>query len=85
MAVIARLGDTISHGGSIIGGAARTLVEGQPAARQGDPVSCNKHGMQTIIGGSSTVMVEGKSVARVGDMVSCGATIISGSGTVQAG
>ena len=85
MPAIARIGDAISHGGSILGGASRTLVEGQPAARQGDPVSCAHHGMQTITGGSSTVMIEGKPVARVGDAVSCGATITSGAGTAQAG
>ncbi|MHB9129732.1 MAG: PAAR domain-containing protein [Armatimonadota bacterium] len=85
MPAIARIGDAISHGGSIISGAGRTLVEGQPAARQGDSVSCAQHGMQTITGGSSIVIVEGKPVARLGDGVSCGATISSGAGTVQAG
>ena len=85
MPAIARIGDAISHGGTIIGGASRTLVAGQPAARIGDPVSCAQHGLQTISGGSSTVLVEGKPVARVGDMVSCGATISSGASTAQAG
>jgi len=85
MPAIARIGDAISHGGTIIGGASRTLVAGQPAARIGDPVSCAQHGMQSITGGSSTVLVEGKPVARVGDMVSCGATISSGASTAQAG
>ena len=85
MPTIARKGDAISHGGSILGGATRTLVEGQPAARPGDAVSCTQHGMQTITGGSSTVLVEGQPVARVGDAVSCGATITSGTGTAQAG
>jgi uncharacterized Zn-binding protein involved in type VI secretion len=85
MPAIARQGDAISHGGSITSGATRTRVEGQPVARQGDPVSCDKHGPQTITGGSASVLVEGNPVARVGDLVSCGATIISGAGTVQAG
>lgn len=85
MPAIARQGDAISHGGSILGGATHTLVEGRPAARQGDAVTCSTHGMQTITGGSDTVLVEGKSVARVGDTVSCGAIIISGAASVQAG
>jgi len=85
MPAVARQGDAISHGGSIIGGAARTQAEGKPVARQGDLVNCAQHGMQTITGGSATVLVEGKPVARVGDMISCGATIVSGAGTVQAG
>jgi len=85
MPALARVGDAISHGGSIISGAARTLAEGQPVARQGDAVSCSQHGMQTISRGSATVRVEGQPVARVGDPVSCGATIVSGAGTVEAG
>lgn len=85
MPAIARQGDAISHGGTITGGATRTLVEGNPVARQGDPVQCAQHGMQSITGGSSIVMVEGQAVARVGDLVSCGATISSGAGTVEAG
>ena len=85
MPAVARQGDAISHGGAIISGASRTLAEGHPVARKGDPVSCAQHGMQTIAGGSTTVLVEGKPVARVGDAISCGATIVSGAGTVQAG
>jgi len=85
MPAIARVGDAISHGGAITGGASRTLVEGQPAARQGDPVSCAQHGLQSISGGSATVLVEGQPVARVGDAISCGATILAGASTVQAG
>ncbi|MEI7834632.1 MAG: PAAR domain-containing protein, partial [bacterium] len=79
------IGDAISHGGSIIAGAGRTLAEGVPIARKGDPVLCSQHGMQTITGGSSPVLVEGQPVARVGDAVSCGATITGGVGTVQVG
>ena len=85
MPAVARVGDAISHGGSILGGAARTLAEGQPVARQGDAVNCSEHGMQTITGGSSTVLVEGQPVARVGDAVSCGATIVGGASSVLAG
>ena len=85
MPAVARMGDAISHGGSILGGAARTQAEGQPVARQGDAVTCSEHGMQTITGGSGSVLVEGKLIARVGDAISCGATIIAGAATVQAG
>jgi len=85
MPAVARQGDPISHGGTIHGGAARTLAEGKPVARQGDAVNCSEHGMQTISGGSGAVLVEGKPVARVGDMISCGATIIAGASSVHAG
>ncbi len=85
MLAVARVGDAISHGGSIIAGAGRTFAEGVPIARKGDSVLCSQHGMQTITGGSSNVRVEGKPVARVGDTISCGATITGGAGTVQVG
>ena len=57
MPAVARVDDTISHGGSILSGAARTLAEGKPVARQGDAVTCSEHGMQTITGGSDAVLV----------------------------
>ena len=85
MPAIARIGDAISHGGSIIGGATHTFAEWKLVARKGDAVSCAQHGMQTISGGSSTVLVESQPVARVGDAVSCGATITGGAGSVEAG
>jgi len=84
MPAIARQGDAISHGGTICGGAARTLAEGRPIARRGDAVQCSEHGLQTITGGSATVLVEGQPVARVGDPVSCGAMIVIGANTVKA-
>lgn len=85
MPAVARQGDAISHGGTILSGAARTLAEGQPIARQGDAVQCSEHGLQTITGGSDSVLVEGQPVARIGDAISCGATIVAGAGSVQAG
>ena len=89
MPAVARVGDLVTHNyvqfGAIIAGAACTLAEGKPVARQGDAVQCAEHGLQTITGGSATVLVEGKPVARVGDLISCGATIIAGAATVQAG
>jgi uncharacterized Zn-binding protein involved in type VI secretion len=90
MPAVARVGDTISHDGiiidgAIISGASRTKVEGKLAARQGDQVLCNKHGLQVIAGGTSHVLVEGKPVAHIGDMISCGAIIMSGADSVKVG
>lgn len=84
---VARLGDKSSHGGRIITGADRTLVNGKPAARKGDLHSCpiDGHGVTSINSGSRGVLVEGQPVARVGDTVGCGATIISGSPDTEAG
>lgn len=84
---LARLGDRSSHGGTIITGASRTLVNGIPAARKGDLHSCpiQGHGVTPITTGSASVMIEGKPAARVGDMTGCGATISSGSPDAEAG
>jgi uncharacterized Zn-binding protein involved in type VI secretion len=77
----ARLTDTTSHGGTIITGAMKTMVDGLPAARMGDKHACpiQGHGVTSIITGSLTTMIEGKPAARLGDMTACGATIITAS------
>lgn len=80
-APIARMGDTSSHGGTIITGALKTFVDGVPVARMGDLHVCPIYGhlVTPIINGSPTTMVEGKPVARMGDMAACGAMIVIGS------
>ena len=84
---IARLGDSSNHGGKIISGAARQLVNGKPAARKGDQHICplEGHGVTPITTGSSRTMIEGQPAARVGDSVGCGAVITSGSPNTEAG
>jgi uncharacterized Zn-binding protein involved in type VI secretion len=86
-AAIARLGDSSSHGGQIISGAARTMVNGIPAARKGDLHFCplEGHGVTPITTGSDRLMIEGQPAARVGDSVGCGAVITSGSPNAEAG
>jgi uncharacterized Zn-binding protein involved in type VI secretion len=84
-ASIARLGDSSSHGGTIISGASRTLINGIPAARKGDLHSCPIHGITPITTGSDSVFIEGSPAARVGDTCGCGAVIISGSPDTFAG
>lgn len=78
---LARMGDMTSHGGTIITGAVKTMVNGMPVARMGDMHACPIYGhlVTPIITGSATTMVEGKPAARVGDMTACGATILAGS------
>lgn len=84
MQPVARIGDQISHGGSITGGSSKVKANGVGVARVGDPVYCNIHGPQTIVSGSSKVKADGQAVARVGDSISCGAIIVSGSNNVFA-
>lgn len=81
---VARAGDTISHGGSIISGSPKVFADGLPVARIGDPAVCNQHGAVTIITGSSKVLADGVGVARINDKLSCGATIVTGSSKVLA-
>ena len=77
----ARMGDTTSHGGSIIAGFPTVLIGGAPAARLTDMHTCP---MQTpgvppiphvggpIVGpGSPTVLIGGLPAARVGDNCVC--------------
>ena len=76
---VARVGDAISHGGSITTGSAKVFADGFPVARIGDSANCSVHGAVVITDGSSNVFAEGLGVARIGDSLSCGATIVSGS------
>lgn len=77
----ARLGDSSSHGGMIVTGAIRTLVNGRPVARMGDLHVCPipGHGVTPIITGSLNTITEGKPNARLGDITGCGAVIVTGS------
>jgi uncharacterized Zn-binding protein involved in type VI secretion len=78
MPLIARLGDTGTHGGSITTAAANSYCEGAKIARQGDTYTCPIHGPNAIVGHSNKLKCEGAFVARHGDATECGATLISG-------
>ena len=79
MALHARVGDSISHGGSIITGSHNVLTNGIPQARLGDLATCAIHGILSIVTGSPNVYANGRPIARTGDVCSCGAVIVSGS------
>ena len=82
---VARLGDKSNHGGIIISGAHKTLVNGRPVARMGDKHLCPWHGVTPIVSGSAKTLVEGCPIARIGDSTACGAIIITGSPNVLNG
>ncbi|KFF62905.1 S-type Pyocin domain-containing protein [Pectobacterium brasiliense] len=78
----------------IIEGSSDVIINGQPAARQGDAVLLHgcpcpnaPHGVHSrkIAEGSSTVLINGKPAARIGDGINCGGVIASGSGNVIIG
>lgn len=85
----ARLGDIGDRHGKhpptpIMAGSASVLINGRPAARQGDQLVPHKHG-RTIAGGTAGVLIDGRPLARVGDPIDCGGKIITGAGNVLVG
>lgn len=77
----ARMGDISSHGGVIVSGAIRTMVNGRPVARMGDLHVCPipGHGVTPIVTGSLDTVTEAMPNARLGDVAACGALIVTGS------
>ncbi len=74
------IGDSTSHGGTVIGGAASTDTGGKRIARVGDQVTCPRrgHGGTTVIAsGDPTVLIDGSPAARHGDVTACGASLVS--------
>lgn len=74
------IGDTTSHGGTVISGAPTTDTEGKRIARIGDSVTCPRkgHGGTTVIvTGDPTVIIDGSPAARHGDLTACGATLVA--------
>jgi len=75
---IIRLGDSTSHGGTVVQTASKTTVDGMTIARLGDKVSCPKcKGTFVIIEGSPTSLDDGVPIALNGHKTSCGASLIS--------
>ena len=70
-----RVDDPTSHGGKVLAGSAKMIVDGKPVARVGDKVSCPIHGDTTIASGSPTYITDGQPTARDGDTTACGATL----------
>ena len=78
MPFIVRVGDTSSHGGSVITGAARWDCVGSPIARIGDILDCPIHGPNPIVSGSAKWDCEASPIARDGDFTECGAALVAG-------
>jgi uncharacterized Zn-binding protein involved in type VI secretion len=75
---VIRLGDSTSHGGTVIQVATVTTVGGVRIARIGDMVSCPKcNGIYTIVEGEPTSCDDGIPIALHGHKTSCGASLIT--------
>jgi uncharacterized Zn-binding protein involved in type VI secretion len=72
---VVRVGDSLSHGGSVTAGSPTTKSEGAPIARVGDACTCNIHGSTTISTGSPLLKDNGVAVALDGAAAACGASI----------
>lgn len=89
----AKLGDVTTHGGTIVGpGAPTVLIGGMPAVVAGDmhvctipPPPTGPHPPSPFSAGSASVLIEGKPVIRVGDVCGCGAASALGEPTVIIG
>ena len=81
----ARITDSTTHGGIIVGpGEPTVLIGGMPAARMGDMAVCTGP-PDSIVAGSGTVLIGGMPAARMGDSTAHGGTIVLGEPTVLIG
>jgi uncharacterized Zn-binding protein involved in type VI secretion len=92
MPAAARVGDISTHGGTLMGpGAATVLVAGMPASVAGDLHTCalppNVHQptVSPFPAGSVTVLVAGRPALRTTDTCLCGAASAVGAPTVMIG
>jgi uncharacterized Zn-binding protein involved in type VI secretion len=88
----ARIGDTSTHGGTIVGpGVPTVLIGGSPAAVALDnhvcvlPPTVHQPTASIFPIGSVTVLIGGKPALRVGDTCICGASAAVGAPTVLIG
>lgn len=77
------LGDITTHGGAVISGSTKHLLNGRPVARKGDRVACpmlypdgRPHGVNTIVEGDSGFLVGGTPAALDGHRTECGCQLI---------
>jgi uncharacterized Zn-binding protein involved in type VI secretion len=90
MPAAARVGDTSTHGGTIVGpGNATVLIGGMPAAVAGDmhvcslPPNAHQPTASPFPTGSTTVLVGGMPAIRTTDTCICGAMAAVGDPTVM--
>lgn len=92
MPAAVRVTDTTTHGGTVTGpGASTVMIGGMPAAVAGDmhvcslPPTGHQPTASPFPSGSSKVMIAGRPAIRVGDACGCGAAAVVGCPTVMIG
>ncbi len=71
-----RVGDSLSRGGSVLGGGKRMFGD-KALARRTDPVYCNVHGLNRIAQGNPRIKDGDLEVAEHGHLCECGCTLLS--------
>ncbi|MBN3767172.1 PAAR domain-containing protein [Burkholderia sp. Ac-20365] len=74
--IMARLGDTTSHGGKIVEATPDLTDEGIGIALDGHLVACPRCGGRYPIIASGRRRHNGKRIAYIGDITTCGATLV---------
>ncbi|MCY1288277.1 PAAR motif protein [compost metagenome] len=83
---IVRLGDSTSHGGTVLEAFSQTDLNGRPMAGVGHKVACPLcQGVFPIIEGSTLLNVDGIAVALHGMKTACGASLIASNPKGDAG
>lgn len=72
------VGDTTTHGGTVLTGAPTRRIMSLPMAHLGSDVVCPIHGATKIITGQRHALVDGMPLAVEGDLTSCRAFLIAG-------
>lgn len=73
-----RIGDTSSHGGALITGAAKMIDENRRTSRVTDILLCPVHGPVAVVTGSPKTVIENRRNCRITSVCACGAVIVSG-------
>ncbi|RYD63765.1 MAG: PAAR domain-containing protein [Verrucomicrobiaceae bacterium] len=77
---VTRIGDSCSHGATVITGENIRTVDGKKVARRGDLVNCPLHGVNQIISTiSGPVDTTTQKTSFLGSVAACGAIILTGS------
>lgn len=74
------VGDTTSHGGVVQTGSSRVSLDGRPAARKTDKVSCPRCGDNEIAEGDERMKDGDLPLAFHGHRARCGAVLLSSNG-----
>ncbi|GLS06021.1 hypothetical protein GCM10007860_31860 [Chitiniphilus shinanonensis] len=77
------LGDTTSHGGTVVSAQSPMTFQGKPVATVGDMTCCPEcKGSFAIVQGGDNIELMGRHLARAGDKTACGAVLIPGKQTL---